>query len=348
MSARYRFVRLTLVLALGVVALPRMSLAANATAQVQVTPAKSQTISERITAFGLVRPDPDHIADVTVLHAGLITRLLVRLGQRVTRGQTLLELDTAPSARVQYQQAQAAVDFARGNLSRLEKLLKQQLATRDQVDKARRSLRDAEAQLAAQRKLQTDRGKTIMRAPFDGIVTKLSVNQGQRVQADTTALLLARRDALVVLLGLEQNDAVRVREGQAVTLSSVFRSDVVIHAKVNAVHAMVNPKTRLVDVLVRIPAAGGNDLVLDESMRGSITLRQQRALVVPRSAVLRDANGNYVFVVRNGHAHKVAVSVGLDNDGVLAVKGQLKEGDVVVSLGNYELQDGMAVREVKQ
>jgi len=313
--------------------------------QVQVAKAELRVLHQTITAFGRVQPDPDQVASIALPRAGLVGHLWVRLGQLVTADQKLLELDTAPAARVEYQQAKAAADYAGSDLRRLQELLTKQLATRDQVANAQKALADAEARLQAQSKLGTQLKEEVIRAPFAGIVTKLSVAQGQRVQADTTALLLARRDALVVLLGVEQEDAARMQPGLPVRLSSVFRSDVQVATRLADVHAMVNPKTRLVDALVPIPKASTGNLVIDETMQGVITLHKERVLAVPRSAVLRDSSGDYLFVVRAGQAHRVAVSTGLEDDGIVAIQGAVAPGDAVVTVGNYELGDGMAVRE---
>jgi RND family efflux transporter MFP subunit len=316
--------------------------------QVQVAKVEPHTLHQTVTAFGRVQPDPDQVASIALPRAGLVDHLWVRMGQLVSAGQELLELDTAPSARLVYQQAKAAVDYARSDLQRLKELLAKQLATHDQVASAQKALEDAEARLQAQSKLGTELKQEVIRAPFAGIVTQLSVAQGQRVQADTTALLLARRDALVVLLGVEQDDAVRMRPGLPVVLTSVFRTDVRVEAQLGDVHAMVNPKTRLVDALVQIPQSSSAALVIDETMRGVITLRKEEVLAVPRSAVLRNTSGDYIFVVREGKAHRVDVSTGLEEHRIVAVHGKISEGDLVVTVGNYELSDGMAVREAAQ
>lgn len=328
---------------------PLVSLAADFKAPsvlVQVAPVARHSLKEAVTAFGRVQPDSEQASGITLPRAGLVSRLWVRLGQRVTAGQALLQLDTAPDASMQYQQAEAAANFARSDLERVQRLFKEQLATREQVAAAKRSRREAEARLRAQRKVGNDRLTEIMRAPFAGIITQLSVSRGQRVPADTLAILLASRGALVVPLGLEQEDAVRVQPGQAVVLTSVFRPEVSLAAEVNNVHAMVNPQTHLVDVYVRVPKAAANSIVLGEAMRGVITLRQLQVLAVPRSAILRDDHGAYIFVVREGRAHRVEVVPGLQADDFVGVNGELKEGDVVVTVGNYELSDGMGVREM--
>ena len=65
---------------------------------------------------------------------------------------------------------------------------------------------------------------------------------------------------------------------------------------------------------------------------------------VRRSAVLRDAQGAYIFQVRQGKSRRVNVKTGLEQNGLIAVQGAFTANEPVVSLGNYELRDGMGVR----
>ena len=315
--------------------------------QVQTRPLAEHTLKETVVAYGQVEADPDHINSISLPRAGTINRLLVRLGQRVAENQQLLELDTAPQARMDYQQAKAAVDYARSKLQQTESLFSQQLATRDQVAAAQRDLSDAEAKLAALLKLGNENAVTIIRAPFAGIVTELKVSQGQRVQADTGAMLLASGDTLVVPLGVEPEDARRIAPGMKVELRSLFEQQWRVEVQVTAVLAMVNPHTRLVDVLTRVPRSQSAPLVLGNRIKGTITVKEEKSLAVPRSAVLKDAQGAYLFIVQNGRAHRVNIETGLDDGDFVSVKGPLKTGDAVVTVGNYELKDGMDVREVR-
>jgi multidrug efflux pump subunit AcrA (membrane-fusion protein) len=122
-------------------------------AQVQTKPLAEHTLKKTVLAYGQVQPDPEHITSISLSQAGMIDRLLVRLGERVVANQELLELDTDPKVRMDYQQAKAAVDYARNKLDQTESLFSEQLATRDQVSGARRDLKDAQAKLDALQKL---------------------------------------------------------------------------------------------------------------------------------------------------------------------------------------------------
>lgn len=316
--------------------------------QVQTTPATERTLETSISAYGRVQADPNHTVSVNLPWAGLVSRLWVRPGQRIGAGEPLLELQAAPGTRADYAQAEAAVEFARRDLQRVKDLLKQQLATREQLATAEHALQDAQAKLQAQRSVSNQSPVHVVRAPIDGVVTQVSVTQGQQVQADTAALQLADLQSLVVLLGLELEEIARVRPGAPTVLTSVFPPEVKIASALSEVHAMVNPDTRLVDALVPIPRHAASQVALEEPMRGVISVERQRVLAVPRSAVLTDARGSYLFVVRAGRARRIDVRTGIEEQDWVAVSGPLKPGDPVVSVGNYELSDGMAVREARR
>jgi len=88
---------------------------------------------------------------------------------------------------------------------------------------------------------------------------------------------------------------------------------------------------------------------LDGYVRGEIQRTAKDTLVVPRSAVLpNESRGFEVFTVANNHAVKHTVKVGAENPNEMEViADDLHPGDPVVTVGNYELEDGMAV-EVKK
>jgi membrane fusion protein (multidrug efflux system) len=313
-------------------------------ALVQTEPLAEHTLKETVLAYGQVQPDPDHTSSISLSQAGMIDRLLVSLGERVIANQELLELDTAPTVSMEYQQAKAAVDYARSKLEQTERLFSEQLATRDQVSGARRDLEDVQAKLDALEKLGSQKKLVIIRAPFAGIITQLKVSQGQRVQADTEAMLLASGNTLIVPLGVEPEDARRIKPGMPVMLESLFEETWHVEVEVTRVLAMVDPATRLVEVLTRVPASKSAPLVIGNRIKGTITLLQETTPAVSRSAVLRDAEGAYVFVIREGRAHRVNVTTGMEEGDLVAVQGPLKIGEAVVMVGDYELKDGMAVK----
>ncbi len=337
--ALWRLLLTTLIVAHG------SAVNAEPVATVQTAAVREAPAETRLGVYGSLQPDPDALVSVNLPRAGLINRLMVRLGQRVTAGDPLLEIDTAPGTRMDYLQARAALDFASSEVVRLKRLLDEQLATHDQLSSAEKNLADSKSKLESLQKIGADLQLQIVRAPFDGIVTQLNVTQGTRVQADTTALLLGYQDRLIVLLGAEPEDARHLRSGQPVVLRSVFDPGVRIESRVLAVHALINPATRLVDVVVPIPADQAGRLTLGSVVQAEIILDTTAHLVVPRNAVQLGSDGACVFRVGNGRAKRIAVNIELAEGALLYISGALEPGDRVITIGSHVVEDGMTVSE---
>lgn len=340
-----KFLLLMLAIALN---LPQVAPAAPAADEpsvlVKTEALRKQSVSETLTAYGTVMPSTGATENVSFPRPVQVARLLVAPGQIVKRGEPLLELATEATAAATYRQTESAEVFARGELKRVEDLAAQQLATQSQLASAHKVLQDAQAALAAQQKLGAGLNNQTVKAPFDALVASISVQQGDRIQPGATVMQLAKSGALRAVLGVEPEDASRVRVGMPIRLASVFGSGKTVGATVSQVFGAINPQTRLVDVAARF--AGSTDgLLPGMQVRGLIDLGGRESWVVPRSAVLRDGRGAYLFQVQGGHAKRVDVTAGVEDGGTVAVSGPLAFNLKVVVLGNYELKDGVAVRE---
>ena len=314
------------------------------TVEVETVALKQQQMAATVSGYGVVSPDTGALQSISLPRPGQIVSLLVSPGQVVKKGAPLLEFATGADAALGYRQARHAVDFALSEVARIKQLLSQQLATQSQLAAATKTLTDAEAALHTQEKIGAGRALERVRAPFDGVVMSLQAGQGDRLAAGAPALQLARAGGQRVVLGVEPDEVAQVRPGMAVSVAPVFDPERKVAGRVKQVFGMINPQTQFVDVLVDVPSGG---LMPGMRVRAEIQLNLQTEWVVPRSAVLRDSQGAYVFQVRDGKAHRVTVQAGLEQDGVIVVKGALAANEPVVSLGNYELQDGMGVRGSK-
>jgi len=308
---------------------------------VQTVPLKQQTLTDSVSGYGVVSPDTGSLQSISLPRAGQILALRVSAGQVVKKGALLLEFGTGTDAALAYQQAATAVRFAASEVARVTQLVGQQLATQSQLASVQKTLADAQTALRAQQKIGAGKASERVIAPFDGVVVALQAAQGDRLAAGAPLLQLARAGGQRVLLGVEPEDVSKVRAGMAVRVASVFASNHVVQGRVVQVFGMINPQTQFVDVLVTLPAGG---LLAGTRVRADIDVGQHAAWVVPRSAVLRDGHGAYLYQVQAGKAKRVNVSTGLEQNGVMAVQGTGLLQAPVVSLGNYELHDGMAVR----
>jgi RND family efflux transporter MFP subunit len=314
-------------------------------AEVEVATITSQNISETISTYGILAPDPDQVLSLSLPHSGLINRVWVRLGQKVRSGDPLLEVITSPEARMQFLQAQSAVDFSKRELERLNRLLSEQLATKSQVAAGKKNLTDANSQLKAL--IQRGQGidKEVIRAPMDGIITRVDVSQGQRIQADSSAMLIAAKQKLIARLGVEPEDVSLIKIGTSVNITSVFVPNVTLESTVREIHGMINPQTHLVEILVEIPENQADNLALGSRLLGRMKLTSRQAFVVPRSAVLGFNDAAYIYTIDNQQkAQKIFIKAGEEIGDLIEISGELKAGEKVVTSGNYVLEDGMNVR----
>ncbi|HET9113672.1 MAG TPA: efflux RND transporter periplasmic adaptor subunit [Burkholderiales bacterium] len=312
-------------------------------AAVQIAALRQQTVGDAVRAYGLVTVDSRQSQAISVPRAGQIAEMNITVGQRVSKGMLLLTFATSPEAASAYRQAEAAVQAAEAQRRSVTQLLQQQLATRSQRAAADKLLADAQASLNALQK--NGAGKSIERlvAPFDALVSAVAVQPGDRVAPGAVLVRLSRSGVQRAVLGVEPDDAARVRAGMPVKISAVFGT-VAVEGRIAQVDGQIDPQTQLVNVRVDLPAAA---FLPGSQVRGEIRLDRYTATVVPRSAVLRDGRGAYLFQVSSGKAQRIAVRTGLEQKGMIVVSGDLIAGAPVVVLGNYELHNGMAVRIVR-
>jgi RND family efflux transporter MFP subunit len=310
-------------------------------ALVEIVPLQRLSLADTVSGYGVVSPQARSVTTVSLPRPGRVVTLFVASGQAVRKGEPLLEFATGADAARGYRQARDAVEFARGEKTRIEQLLAQQLATRSQLAAADKALTDAEAALQAQERIGAGQPLERVGAPFDGVVVSLAAAQGDRVAAGAPVLKLARAGGQRLVAGIEPAEVRRVRPGMAVKVTPVFEPGRAAAGRVVQVFGMLNPQTQFVDVVVAID---GDGLLAGTRARADIELARHDVWAVPRSAVLRDAQGAYIFQVHDGRARRVAVRTGLERDGVIAVDGTFDAHAPVVSLGNYELEDGMSVR----
>jgi membrane fusion protein (multidrug efflux system) len=288
--------------------------AQEASALVKTEPLQSRVVSDTLTVYGDVMTGK--VESISFPRAGQVSRLLVTQGQRVKQGTPLATLAGDPNTQMTYHQAVNAVNSARGELKRNEDLFSLQLAT--------------------------------VVAPFDGVVTALSVAQGDRIQPGATILQLGHTDSLRVQFGIEPDDSRLVTVGMPVVLAPVQNIQQTISAAITQMQDLIDPKTQLVNAMVVFPAQSANFLVPGMRVKGAIQVGEHKGWAVPRQAVLTDEQGAYIFQASQGRARRVNVTKGQESQGLVVISGAMDTNLPVVVLGNYELQDGMKIREGAQ
>lgn len=306
----------------------------------------SQTFHDTIQVWGVAAGDPHRATTISLGHGGQVIGSLVAGGQSVHRGQPLLRVAPDPVARSAYLQAQSALDLANGEFRRTEQMAAQHLATQSQVATARKALDDAKAGVEAQRALGGDTAQETINAPADGVVTALNVNLGDRFQAGTALLNFAPSQAWVARLGAQPEEGARLSPGMPVDVQSTYgTSEKPLRGRLEVVGHAIDAQTHLLPLQVSLPPEAGQMLVAGSAVQASIDISSYSAWALPRDAVLQDDTGSYVFVVDHDHAKRINVTVKHPDGDTVGVQGPLDATMRVIASGNYELDDGDAVRE---
>lgn len=297
-----------------------------------------------VEAFGTLAGDSRRAQTLSLPQAGQVIAVAVTSGRRVRKGDTLLRVATDPNARSAYLQAVSALRVAQDDYARTQRLHDAKLATNAQLDTARKTLGDAQAALDAQAKLGGAQAETALAAPADGVVTAIGVKLGEHFSAGANLAEFTPQHALAAQLGVEPEQAARIALGMAATLAPVYGDAQALPGKVAAVAGAIDPQTHLVDVLVDFDAGADTTLAAGAALSARIDTAQFEAWAVPRSALLEDAQGHYLFQIEHGRARRVGVRVLSSEGDPVGVDGKLDPRAPVIALGAYELSDGDAVK----
>src|SRR5438105_13236089 len=317
-------------------------------AQVQVAKVQRKVISEKTVVYGSVVAQPGKTHSVSVAFETRVRHILVAPGQFVQENDPLTEIEPSPAAQLQFQQAKNASEAAQKELKQTKERFDLKLATNQDLSAAEKTARDAEAQLTALQRAGAG-GDNRIRAGQAGVVAKVDVQDGQIVPAGNPLIEIVAENEIEVKLGVEAEDLPAVPPGAAISIFPINDPTASqAEGSVRLITRRIDPATRLVDAYVSVPE--GTKLLLDGYVRGEVQHTEKNALVVPRSAALPNESRSYdIFTVADGKAVKHAVKLGLQNpDEVQIISDDLHENDSVVTVGNSELEEGMAVEVQKE
>lgn len=311
-------------------------------ARVKTMPIQKGVITEHIIVYGSVIPAPGALQTISIPFESQILGIMVNDGQKVAKGDPLLRIQPSPNTRLQLQQARNAYQTQQESYQQTERRYKLKLATNEQLLQARQSLQQAKLRLQSLTKRGID-GPRQISADVGGLVKKVYAQEGAIVAAGNPLIEIVAQNRLEALLGVEPEDISKVHSGQQVVLTRINApASPEAAGKVRKISYAVNPSTRLVDVFVPLTSPAG--FLLGESITGRIVISAAHGLLVPRSAVLPEGDRHVLFTVREGHAVKHSVEIGLqDANHYQIISDSLRAGEQVVTVGNYELKNNLQV-----
>ncbi len=281
-------------------------------------------------------------ADKQVFYApaatGRIENIYVEVGDRIKKGQLLVEMD-----KTQLHQAEVQLQNLETEYNRAVQLNKTGSISKQAYDAAVTQYEVAKSNVDFLKE------NTRMEAPFDGIVTgKYFENKelytGAAFGGATKPSIIAieKINPMKAYVNLSEQYYLTVKPGTKIQLKSNIYPDQVFEGTVSIVYPAIDPASRTFTVEIKIP---NKDEALRPGMYGTIDffIGNTETMVAPAIAVLKlqGSNDRYVFLNKDGKAKRVAVKLGRRfEDQVELISNEIHEGDELVVVGQGRLVDG--------
>ncbi|TXH06890.1 MAG: efflux RND transporter periplasmic adaptor subunit [Candidatus Moraniibacteriota bacterium] len=299
-----------------------------------VRTAKVERMDLRVTISGSGQVEADSQVDLKPVVAGdaiVVTAVAVKNDQEVRKGEVIAVLDNEDARR---DVSKAELDLRQAEIK--EKQADDLYPKLDRDDMRQRQLANVSVaqSVIALEKVRDRLADYTIRAPFDGIVTGLSVESGDTI-SQTTALASVITKKLHVSVALNEVDAAKVREGNSASLSFVALPDVTVNGRV--------VKLDTIGTVTQNVVSYGAEIELDEQPEGLkpgmsatadiVVAEKKDVLVVPNAALSSKKGEIAVTVRRNGEdalqGEARSVVIGLSNDIVTEIVSGLSVGMVV-------------------
>lgn len=307
---------------------------------VEAAAAVSATSTEDLRGIGTLQSDES--VQIATEIAGRITEIPLSEGQPLNVGDIMVQLDTA-LAVAEVDDTQSRYNLAEGNLERANSLARSGNVTERARDEA---TSNAETTRAALELAKVRLSKHTIRAPFSGIAGIRKVSPGAYIEAGQAIVNLEKIDTLKIDFKLPELYLAHVKTGQTIEISVDALPGRTFTGTIYAIDPHIDINGRALNIRARLD---NPELILRPGLFARIRVKGQikrNVLVIPEAAIVPRGEDKIVYLVKDGQATEVKVTLGGRHDGMVEVLEGLAEDAMVVTAGQQKLQDGSPVEIV--
>jgi membrane fusion protein (multidrug efflux system) len=297
---------------------------------------KPEKIEEKITSTGTVLAGED--VQLKSEASGRIVRLPLKEGARVAKGTLLVKINDA-DLQAQLIKAKAAYKLAEDKANRQKSLQAKEAISQEDYEVAVQELESARGDLQL---LQAQIDKTEIRAPFDGVVGLKYVSEGGYLSQGTAIANYISDRPLKLEFSVPEQYFSAIAAGREVTFS-IQGSSRGYRAKVYGVEPKVDESTRTIKVRALCDNADGTIAPGSFAKVDILLQAKPAALMAPSQALISDAKGDKLFVLRGGVPAFQPVSTGLRREEDVEITQGLNPGDTIITSGVMLLKPGAGV-----
>ena len=271
---------------------------------------------------------------------GTIASISAETGEHVASGQVLASMNNEICTS-QLELAKFNLEKAEKDMKRNEQLIKTDGITQQQYEQSKQTLIDSRAVLAS---AQNQYNNSFIKAPFDGIITKRSIEKGTFLTPGTAVFDMVKISKVKLVVKLTSDEAAKVRKGQHVKVSVDSYPDTNLDGVVFTIIVKADQSKRY-DVEIEI--SNCSEKQINPGMFGSALFSgntNDNALIIPRKAIAGSIKNPEVFVVKGDSvvSQKIVVTALSEKD--VQVNEGLKAGDMVVISGQINLVSGSKIK----
>lgn len=271
---------------------------------------------------------------------GRVTQLLVKEGDRVSRGQTLIKIDPE-YASLDLQQAEAAFQKAKTDMERYQSSYETGGVTRAQLDEIALNLRNTETMVQQARRRVQD---AFIKSPISGIVNSRNVEQGAYVSPSTLLFNIVDVSTLELDVTVNESQVANIKTGDKVKITTTTFPD----QEFAGVVTFIAPKadaTLSYPVTIEVINPEANTIRAGMYATANFEFPEQAPqIIIPRSSFVGGVSSNQIYVLGNDTTAQLkdVVAGRILGEQVEIVSG-LNEGETVITSGQINLVDGTKV-----
>ena len=306
--------------------------------------AKEESFNHFIELQGSVETDQNIV--ITPEMGGVLQRVYVKEGQKVSKGQILAAIDDGGMSQ-QLAQMQVQADLAKTTFERQERLWNQKIGSEIQYLQAKSGY---EGQLKAINSMKQQIGKATVRAPFSGTIDDVITEQGSVVAPGQSQLMrIVSLNNMYVKTDVPETYITDVVKGKDVELFFPVLGKT-INAKVGQTGNYINPNNRTFNVEITIP---NKDKMIKPNLTARLKINDytnEKAIMIPQSIISENSEGEqFVYKLtttsdKKATAHRVIIKTGKTQGDVIEVLEGLTDGDQLIEEGARSVKDGQEVK----
>ncbi len=298
-----------------------------------------QNLKEEVVSSGSLLPNEQ--VDIYPEVSGRIVQMNIREGQPVAKGALLLKLYDG-DLKAQLQKLYAQEENARRTEDRNKQLLARGGISRQEYDLATTNLQSAVADIEL---VKANLSKTEIRAPFAGIIGLRNVSPGAVVTPNTLIARMQQVSSLKLDFSIPEKYGPSVKQGSDVTFE-VDGFNGVSRAEVYAIDPGVDEQNRNLRIRARVNNASAR-FRPGTFARVTLTIQNERSVVVPTQSVIPQTRDKQVVVVRKGKAVFNTVTTGIRTASAIQILSGVQVGDTVATTGLLFLKADSPVKVAK-